>query len=64
MEVGNMETTISNKCKYCRWLKIDSHNADYSRGGGKCTQPYRVAHNNICGRYFSSIACKYFEKGE
>lgn len=24
-----METTISNKCKDCRWLKIDSYNADY-----------------------------------
>ena len=67
MEVGNMEDTISNKCKKCkdcRWLKIGRHNADFSRGGGMCTQPYRNNFDNVTKRVFSDIACRYFEDRE
>lgn len=67
MEVGNMVDTISNKCKKCkdcRWLKIGRHNADFSRGGGMCTQPYRNNFDNVTKRVFSNIACRYFEDRE
>lgn len=62
-----MADTISNKhkqCKDCKWLKIGRHNECYSRGEGECTQPYRNHVCNVSGRYFSSMACSYFEERE
>ena len=60
-----MEDTISNRCKRCkdcRWLKISWHDADFSRGGGMCTHPYRNYFHSVPIRIFSSTACKYFEE--
>ena len=57
-----MEIIGSNKCKNCKWLKIGRHSADFSRGEGTCTQPYRNYGCNVTKRVFSNIACKYFEE--